>query len=140
MLITKNTDYAIRALCSIARNGRRIVTVSELSGELDIPRPYLRRILQTLRKRGLLRSYRGRGGGFQLALFPNEIFVADLVKIFQGPLKFDRCVFRERICPDIKTCLLREEIKTMERDVVSRLKSITIASLLRQGRRSKTDV
>lgn len=75
-----------------------------------------------------------------MALPPGEVFVADLVRIFQGPVKFDRCVFRERICPDIKTCLLREEIKTMERDVVSRLKSITIASLLRQGRRDQTDV
>jgi Rrf2 family protein len=137
MLITKKTDYAIRAFCSIAQNGRRIVAVSQLSNELGIPRPYLRGILQLLRKNGLLRSYRGRGGGFELALPPSKILVADLVRVFQGPVKFDRCIFKERICPDIETCVLREEIKSMERGVVERLESITIESLLQKERRRK---
>jgi Rrf2 family protein len=135
MLITRKTDYAVRALCSLARNGRRIVPVSELSEQLVIPRPYLRGILQILRKRGLLHSFRGKGGGFKLSRAPSDILLVDLVEIFQGPVKFDKCIFREHICPDMQTCVLREEIKSMEREVVERLRLITIESLLRRERK-----
>ena len=137
MLITRKTEYAIRALRSLADDGRRKVAVSQLSRELEIPRPYLRGILQTLRKKGLLYSYRGRGGGFKLARPASEIRVVDLVRIFQGPVTFDRCVFKKRVCPDIQRCVLREEIKSMEREIAGRLSSITIESLSHEGRRER---
>ena len=54
-LITRDTDYAIRALCFIARFKKKIVSVSELVKVLKIPRPFLRKILQTLNKKRILK-------------------------------------------------------------------------------------
>jgi len=133
-LITRDTDYAVRALCFIAKCEREIVPVSELNRNLRIPRPFLTKILQILNKKRLLRSYKGKGGGFMLALAPNKIFLADLIGIFQGSLKLNECIFKKRICPDIKTCKLKKRIDNIQKQVISELKDITLASLLDEVR------
>lgn len=130
-LITRDTDYALRALCFMVRYKKAITSVSTLVKELKIPRPFLRKILQVLNKKGILKSYKGGGGGFILGLTPSKIFLVDLIEIFQGPLKLNECFFKKLSCPNMKTCALRKKIDTIERYVVSKLKSITIASLIR---------
>jgi len=133
-LITRDTDYAVRALCFIAKCEKEIVPVSELNRNLRIPGPFLRKILQILNKKGLLRSYKGKGGGFMLALAPGKIFLADLIEIFQGSLRLNECIFKKRICPDIKTCKLKKRIDTIQKYVISELKDIALASLLGETR------
>lgn len=136
-LITRNTDYAIRALMFIARHKKEIISVSKLVKNLKIPKPFLRKLLQILNKKGLLKSYRGQGGGFILAIPPHKIFLINLIEIFQGPLKLNECIFKKRICPNTKVCVLKKKIDAVERYVVSELRSITIASLL--GKRDYND-
>lgn len=128
-LITRDTDYALRALCFIAGHKKAIVSVSELVQTLKIPRPFLRKILQILNKKGLLRSYKGQGGGFELALSPQKIFLLDLIKIFQGPLKINECLFKKAPCPNIKTCKLKKKIDNIQRYIISELKGVRLTSL-----------
>ncbi len=132
-LITRDTDYAVRALCFIARQKGKIVSVSDLVKTLKIPRPFLRKILQILNKESVLKSYKGQGGGFLLAGSAAEIFLLDLIEIFQGPLKLNECIFKKKICPDRNICALRNKINFIEKQAFSELKSITIASLLNGG-------
>ncbi len=128
-LINRDTDYALRALIHIAKNSQRL-SVTEMASKLDIPKPFLRKILQILNKEGVLNSYKGKGGGFLLAIPPKKILLADLIKIFQGPVKLTACVIKERICQDIKTCPLRKRIRALEKHVVSELKSTTLDDLI----------
>lgn len=130
-LITRDTDYAIRGVCFIAKQRNKIVSVSELVKELKIPKPFLRKLLQVLNKKGILRSCRGQGGGFLLAKPAGEIFLSDLIKIFQGPLSINECLFKKMRCPNIKACALKKKIDGIQMYVMEELKSITIASLLR---------
>ncbi len=129
-LITRDTDYAVRALCFIAKSKEKIVPASMLVNKLRIPRPFLRQILQALNKKGILKSYKGLGGGFQLAISPNQIFLVDLIKIFQGPLRLNVCIFKKKICPNKNICMLRAKINIIEKEVILELGSISIASLL----------
>ena len=129
-LITRNTDYAVRALASMAEKGDSVTSVGELSGELKIPRPFLRKILQILNKRGLLRSYKGKGGGFSLARSPEDIFLTELMEIFQGPVKINECFTRKALCHNVRTCVLKGKIDDIESRVIRELKSITVKSLI----------
>ncbi|MBM3247867.1 MAG: Rrf2 family transcriptional regulator [Candidatus Omnitrophica bacterium] len=129
-LITRDTDYAIRALRYLATNKERIVPVAELVGKLKIPRPFLRKLLQILNKEGLLESSKGQGGGFRLVCSPGKTYLVDLIEIFQGDLKLNECVFKKLICPNIKTCLLRKKLVGIEKYVIKELRSITLASLI----------
>jgi Rrf2 family protein len=134
-LITRDTDYAIRALCFIIKCKKKIVSVSDLVRELNVPRPFLRKILQILNKEGLLKSYKGRGGGFELLLSPRKIFLINLIKIFQGPLKLNECFFKKAPCPNTKHCRLKKKIDKIQRYVTSELKYISLSSLLEKGDR-----
>ena len=62
-LITRDTDYALRALIRIAVSGKQVVSVSELVNELAIPRAFLRKVLQKLTKHSVLISVKGNQGG-----------------------------------------------------------------------------
>jgi len=130
-LITRDTDYAIRALCYIAKRKKKVVSVKELVKRLGIPRPFLRKILQRLNRKSLLKSYKGKGGGFKLSRTPGEILVIDLIRIFQGPIKLSEHIFKKSTCPHIKTCILKKKLDDIEKDVIYKLKLITIASLIR---------
>lgn len=130
-LITRNTDYAIRALAFIAKNSDRVVSTSEMVAGLRIPRPFLRKILQALHKKRLLNAYKGQGGGFSLAVKPSKICLIDLIRIFQGPLKLNECMLKRSICPNIKTCKLKKKIDNIEKYVIAQLKPVSIASLLK---------
>lgn len=130
-LITRDTDYAVRALCFIAKRKNKKISVSELVRELRIPRSFLRKILQILNKKGILSSYKGQGGGFLLTTSADKIFLTDLMEIFQGPLRLNVCIFKKRLCPDRNICELRQRISGIEKYVFSKLKSTNIASLLK---------
>ncbi|OGX20719.1 MAG: hypothetical protein A3K54_04740 [Omnitrophica WOR_2 bacterium RBG_13_44_8] len=130
-LITRDTDYALRALCFIAKSREKIVSAAGLVKKLRIPRPFLRKILQVLNKKKILKSYKGQDGGFSLATTPDKIFLLDLIKIFQGPLRLNECFFKKKACPGRKTCPLKKKIDGIERYMIKELKSVNLTFLYR---------
>jgi len=135
-LITRNTDYAMRALCYIAQSPEESVSAAEMVRSLKIPRPFLRKLLQVLSAEGILRSFRGQGGGFALAKRPEHVPLAELVRIFQGTVELNECIFKKRLCPNRKTCVLKKEVDAIEQAVLGRLRRITVASLVKGVTRS----
>lgn len=129
-LITRDTDYSIRALCYIAPR-KRIIAVSELVKALRIPRPFLRKILQTLNKEGLLISSKGQGGGFRITSSADKIRILELIEIFQGKLTLNECFFRKMICPNKSKCRMKKKLDAIEKYVINELKSITLKELLK---------
>jgi len=131
-LITRNTDYAVRALCCITEQKQEVISADQLVKSLKMPRPFLRKILQTLNKEGLLNSSKGKGGGFALAVSPGKITLTDVMKIFQGPIRLNECKFKKSDCPYISDCLLKKKIDEIEKEVIAKLKVITIASIIKK--------
>lgn len=134
-LITRNTDYAVRALCCIAEQKQEVISADQLVKSLEMPRSFLRKILQTLNKEGLLNSTKGKGGGFALALSPGKITLTDVMKIFQGPIKLNECKFKKSDCPYIMNCLLKKKIDEIEKEVIVKLRAITIDSIIKKRRK-----
>jgi len=130
-LITRDTDYAIRAICFLAKDNKKLFSVPLLVKELKVPYPFLRKILQQLNKKRILKSQKGSGGGFQLAVPAEKISLVELISIFQGPFKLNECILRKRLCPNVRKCPLNKKIKNMEKNIIQELRSITVASLLK---------
>jgi len=131
-LITRNTDYALRALCYISKQ-KDVVAVAELVRTLGVPRPFMRKILQQLNKKGVLESYKGQGGGFKLKIVPEELYLIKIMRIFQGQVGLNGCFLKKDVCPNKGKCVLRKKINSIEEDVLRQLKAINVASLV--GRR-----
>lgn len=115
----------------IAQAEQDVVAVNELVQKIGIPKPFLRKILQILQKKGILRSTKGKGGGFSLKNMPKDIRLTDIMEIFQGSLSINECVFKKKKCPSIRTCVLKEKIDSLEQSVIKELNTITLAVLLR---------
>lgn len=133
-LINRNSDYAVRALCYMAKREEQVTSVSELVRKLKIPRPFLRKILQVLHNEGLLISQKGAGGGFRLARKPGKIFLLDIMRAFQGPIKLNECVFKKEVCPHKRGCFLRRRLGTIEQFIIVQLKPITIKKILDESK------
>ncbi len=129
-LITRNTDYALRAICYIAKQDK-LVSVTELVRALGIPRPFMRKILQQLNQNKILESYKGQGGGFKLNLLPKKILIIQIMRIFQGEISLNECFLKKDICPNKGKCILRKKIRLIEDSLLTQLKQINIASLIK---------
>lgn len=129
-LLTRDTDYAVRALRYLAQNDDKLVSARELQKKLKTPWPFIRKIMQTLQKKRILTSCKGKNGGFRMAVPAGKIFLVDLIEIFQGRFSLSECLFKKKICPDRDNCLLRQKIESIEHRILGELKAITIDSLL----------
>lgn len=129
-LVTQNTDYAARALIRLARDPGERVSSRAIARAESIPLPYLRRILQTLRSRGLIEAGEGKGGGWELRRPAGRISLRDLIGIFQGRIGFSACVFREDLCRNRRNCPLRRRLQILEKKMLRELSAVTIGDLL----------
>ena len=134
-LITRESDYGIAALVSLARRGGATSSAAELAAELRIPGAFLRRILQRLGRQGMIRSRKGVGGGFELAMHPKDILVGDIMTALQGPVHISDCALRKTICAMRSRCALRGKLGEVEKKLISELTGISVASLMDDARR-----
>ncbi len=89
MLLTRKTDYALVALAGLARQPS--ASARDLAEQLHLPLPVLRNILKVLATHGLLISSRGPSGGYRLARPPQDISLAEIVEVIEGPVQLLTC-------------------------------------------------
>jgi Rrf2 family protein len=88
--ITTKSPYAVAALAELGRTSDDgPVPISELARRRDIPVQFLEQLFATLRRAGVLRSFRGVGGGYLFARGPETITVLEIVELLDGPLGAD---------------------------------------------------
>jgi Rrf2 family transcriptional regulator, cysteine metabolism repressor len=138
-LLTKETDYAIRALIHIAALPDRSSTASTISEKERIPWLFLRRVLQKLAAAGVLRSTKGRGGGFLLVRRPDRVTMLDVIQVFQGDVEMNQCMVKGIPCCNRPTCPVRRRLKAVEKVLKRELAAITIAMLVQARRMSESD-
>jgi Rrf2 family protein len=114
-MLSHKARYALRALVELARQDGAQMTASDLSAAADAPRKFLEAILLELSRRGLVRSRRGKFGGYTLARAADSITFAEVIRVIDGPLALAPCVSRTAFrkcddCPDLATCSLREAL------------------------------
>lgn len=125
-MLTRKSKYGLKALLLLAREyGRGPVLASELSAREEIPEKFLHGILLDLRRRGIVSSRRGLGGGYQLARDPATIDFGEVIRILDGPLALTPCVsqtayHRCEECADERRCGIRLVMKDV-RDQTARI-------------------
>ncbi len=129
-LINKDTDYAIRALCYVAKRQSEALAVSELSGELEISYAFLRKIFHKLQTHDIVHSQKGKGGGFSLARGADKICISNIMEIFQGPVTIGNCAIGKKVCHQLDDCVLRRKLHVIKENMVSEMRALTIQSLL----------
>jgi Rrf2 family cysteine metabolism transcriptional repressor len=85
--LTKKSEYALLALIDLAEQWQEgLVRIEETARRKNIPKKYLEQILLTMKTSGYVKSIRGANGGYQLAKPPERIFLAEIIRLLDGPL------------------------------------------------------
>ena len=131
-MISNTCKYGIRAIIYIAVNieEEKKVGIKKIAEDLDLPGPFLGKIMQTLAKNKVLNSVKGPNGGFSLAKDPQNISLYDIVSIIDGTDVFDECMIGVKICEanpsNASLCPFHERSHSVRKQLVKVFKEQTI--------------
>jgi len=129
MLVTRETDYAVRCVLYLAREKDQVANVTEIAHAMQIPRTFLAKILQRLIRGKIVGSLRGMNGGFKLAKKPADISLLDIMEAIQGPAGINVCAVDSKKCQRSSSCAVHPVWVDIRREVENRLKKETIDKL-----------
>jgi Rrf2 family protein len=135
MQITRQADYAVRAVLYLARldENERAAT-STVAQEQKIPPSFLAKIISQLSIAGLLHTSRGARGGVMLAREPKEISLLEVIEAIDGPIQLNECVGESGVCSFEDGCPLRPVWCDAQEDLVKKLKGTNFADLKKNGK------
>jgi Rrf2 family protein len=133
-MLSQTAQYALRTVVLIAsRAPGEVVRVEEIAAELGVPRNYLSKTLHQLARAGVLRSTRGRGGGFQLAVPAARLRLARVIEPFDRLADGPTCLLGRVACSDRHPCAAHERWKRASGTVAAFFRDTTVADLLADG-------
>jgi Rrf2 family protein len=141
-MISKRTKYALNALVYLANQPADMpIPISVISASENISRKFLEAILLELRRAGMVYSKKGKDGGYCLSKSTDDINVAEVMRLFDGPIALLPCVtykYYQRCdeCKDEASCGIRKVFAELRAQTVNTLKNATLSEIVR---RSKSD-
>jgi len=131
MQITRQADYAVRAVLYLAQLGsEQRAATSQIAQEQQIPPSFLAKIVSQLSVAGLLQTSRGARGGVSLARSPQDISLLEVVEAIDGPILLNECVGSNGMCTFGDNCVMRPIWCDAQAELVDRLKTTTFDRFL----------
>ena len=136
MHITLESDYAVRIVYCLAQNGGRLDAAS-IAEQTGVTLRFSLKILRKLVAGELVKSYKGAGGGYELARDPHEISLYEVIEQVEGPYAISRCLNEEgydcnrnrQACMECKFVRIYADISEIVR---KRLEGISFGDVLEQ--------
>jgi len=131
MQLTTYTDYSLRALLYIGKYPDRLVTVSEITDHYGVSRNHMVKVIHNLGAHGFIQTVRGKSGGMRLAKKPQEILIADVVRLTEPHMNIQECFSREtNTCPLIDNCKLMGVLYRARQAFMQVLEAQSLADIL----------
>jgi len=133
MQITRQADYAVRAVLYLAQIGpERRASTSQIAQEQQIPPSFLAKIVSQLSVAGLLQTSRGARGGVSLARSAEKISLLEVVEAIDGPILLNECV-NNGDCNFGEDCPMRPIWCDAQSELVKRLNTTSFASFVNKN-------
>ena len=130
MELTRKGEYAIRGIVYLAGKPiDKVCLLSDIATAVDVPPTFLAKIFQQFSKIGLVKSFRGTGGGFLLGRPPENITLLEVVEAVEGPIVPNRCVAAPNDCERSGFCNVHPVWKRVQEEVRSALAGVTLKEL-----------
>ncbi len=126
-LAKREYDYAIRICAYLAGSGPNAnFTINDLSTKLLISKPFATKIVYQLKKNSILSTTRGKNGGAQLAVAPNELSLFQIFEAMGLVKTVSSCISEDGFCPLPPPCTIHKFFIDHEDEIIKKLKSVTI--------------
>jgi len=132
MILGTKARYAVMAMVELAGYEEGTpVTLADLAEAQEITVPYLEQIFSKLKKHALVRSVRGPGGGYVLALPAADISIAEIIKAVDESMEMTRCKNQpDHGCMSTRTrCLTHNLWHGLEQQIYGYLQSVSLADV-----------
>jgi Rrf2 family protein len=135
-MLSNTCKYAIRALIYLANysEGGKKIGIKKITEDLNIPPPFLGKILQKLALENILCSIKGPHGGFALGRKAEEISLFDIIVKIDGDEYFNNCIIRLEPCScfteEISTCPVHKRFGSIRSDLVSFYQNTSLADIV----------
>ena len=134
MRLTTKGRFAVTAMLDLALNGADgPVTLAGISERQKISLSYLEQLFGKLRRRNIVESVRGPGGGYHLARAASEVSVADIVRAVEEPLDSTQCGGREN-CHGNERCMTHDLWEELNSTVYGFLAGVKLSHLVEKQR------
>ena len=141
MKITSRGRYAVMALVSLASSSRgNPVSIQAIARQESIPEPYLQQLFLRLKRKNLVKSVRGPGGGFLLARHPSAITVGEVIRTAEGKAGRVGCRKAGRRCGMIDRCRTQGMWDALEARMEEFLDSMSLEDLFEDRRPVREEV
>lgn len=138
MILSRTSQYAIQALIFVATQPRGVpVLIRTVAKHLDVPPPYLAKIMQSLSRGKLINSFRGRQGGVCLHEGGEDIDLMRILTLIEGPGLTENCVLGLKICGDETACPMHTQWQPIKTKIVKLLTRQTLGKLAAAVRSGK---
>lgn len=136
MQITRQADYALRAMLYLARNynSQRAAT-SHIAQAQHIPPSFLAKIISQLSIAKLINTSRGARGGVMLARPPEAITLLEVVEAIDGPILLNECTNDPDLCPFGENCPIHSIWCDSQKQLVEQLKATNFGTLIEKERK-----
>ncbi len=125
-----STEICLRSLAIlVARRDEGRVQSGDIGAMLGLSAAYITKSLQPLARMGWLKSQKGRGGGWALAVDPSHISLAQLMEVLEPDDGWSRCVIGHRTCSDETPCPFHDAWKKTKADFRRRMEKLTLENL-----------
>ena len=108
-----------------------------ISKDLDLPTPFLAKILQQLAKQKMLKSLKGPHGGFSLIKDPSEITMYDIVRVIDGEDLFTSCIIHNTSCSSVDRkkmqCPVHKQYSEVRAGLIKLFKTVTLDELVKNS-------
>jgi len=141
-MLSNTSKYAIRAVIylSLQAGENRKIGIKQISKDLNIPTPFLGKILQTLAKHKILSSIKGPHGGFGLGKKMDELKLIDIVNVIDGQDLFKKCLIRLEDCSEKEPCSMHSKYSEIRSSVLSLFQNQNISELIQDIKEGKRKV
>jgi len=131
MQITRQADYALRAMIYLARlEPNQRAATSQIALEQHIPPSFLAKIISQLSIAGLIHTSRGARGGVSMARTPGEVSILEVVEAIDGPIALNECTAISGSCQFGDNCPMRPIWCDTQAELVEKLRTTTFAQVL----------
>ena len=125
--ITRKSDLAVRALCSLRKSGR--LKSSALARETGTTPAFIGQVMMPLVRHGWVTSDPGPTGGYQLSVSLDRLSILEVIEAVEGPTVSGRCVLRDGPCPADEICALHDAWLPAREALMERMAGTPVGSI-----------
>ena len=140
MRLTTKGRFAVTAMIDLAmQRNSGPVTLAEISQRQKISLSYLEQLFGKMRRRALVNSVRGPGGGYRLAKDVGQVSVADIIHSVDEPVDSTQCGGKEN-CHDGQKCITHDLWANLNQHIVDYLGAVTLKQLVDEQKAKQNGV